>query len=78
MLIFFVPQRAAHNISELNLFLYFRISGVSDVISACDVGVTFTLTCDSRRPLEVPAAFVPLEPAPNPNVRKDLCFCCNG
>lgn len=27
------PHNAAHKISELNLFLYFLISGVSDVMS---------------------------------------------
>lgn len=45
------PHNAAHKISELNLFLYFRISGVSDVMS-CVVGVTLTFgPCDSRRML---------------------------
>ena len=36
------PHRAAHKISELNLFLYFRISGVS-VVRSWEVGVTLTL-----------------------------------
>jgi hypothetical protein len=64
------PQRAAQRISELNLFLYLRISGVSEPTS-CDVGVTFTLTCDSRR-------VGPEPPAPNPNVRNERCFCWRG
>lgn len=38
-----LPQSAAHKISELNLFLYFLISGVS-ADDSWDVGVTFTLT----------------------------------
>jgi hypothetical protein len=64
------PQRAAQRISELNLFLYLRISGVSEPTS-CEVGVTFTLTCDSRR-------VGPEPPAPNPNVRNERCFCWRG
>lgn len=36
------PQRAAHRISELNLFLYLRISGVS-VGGRVLVGFTFTM-----------------------------------
>lgn len=64
------PHRAAHRISELNRFLYFRISGVSLVMS-CDVGVTFTLTWLSRRDGPEP-------PAPNPNVKKLRCFCCKA
>lgn len=64
------PQRAAHRISELNLFLYLRISGVSEPTS-CDVGVTFTFTCDSRR-------VGPEPPAPNPKVRNERCFCWSG
>lgn len=66
----YIPQRAAHKISELNLFLYFLISGVSDPIS-CDVGVTLTFTCDSR-------LLGPEPPAPKPKVKKDLCFCWRG
>ncbi|KAI9587033.1 hypothetical protein GQX74_002880 [Glossina fuscipes] len=50
---------AAHRISELKRFLYFRISGVS-LEASCDVGVTLTLTCDSRRDGPEP-------PAPKPN-----------
>ena len=38
----FTPQRAAQSISELNRFLYFRISGVSEVISWPPVGATLT------------------------------------
>lgn len=66
----FTPHKAAHRISELNRFLYLRISGVSLVMS-CDVGVTFTLTWLSRRDGPDP-------PAPNPNVRKLRCFCCKA
>lgn len=66
----FTPHRAAHRISELNRFLYFRISGVSLVMS-WDVGVTFTLTWLSRRDGPEP-------PAPNPNVKKLRCFCCKA
>lgn len=62
----FTPHKAAHRISELKRFLYLRISGVSLVMS-CDVGVTFTLTWLSRRDGSEP-------PAPNPNVKKLLCF----
>uniref|UniRef100_A0A1A9UL75 Uncharacterized protein n=1 Tax=Glossina austeni TaxID=7395 RepID=A0A1A9UL75_GLOAU len=58
----FTPQSAAHRISELKRFLYFRISGVS-LEASCDVGVTLTLTCDSRRDGPEP-------PAPKPNVKK--------
>lgn len=65
----YLPHSAAHKISLLNLFLYFLISGVSELTS-CDVGVTLTLTCDSL--LEGP------DPALNPNVRKDRCFCCKA
>lgn len=65
----FTPHKAAHKISELNRFLYLRISGVSLVASCCDVGVTFTFTWLSRR--EAP----PELPAPKPNVRKLRCFC---
>lgn len=64
-----LPHKAAHKISLLNRFLYFLISGVSDDTS-CDVGVTFTFTCDSLR--DCP------EPAPKPNVIKERCFCCNA
>lgn len=64
------PHNAAHKISELKRFLYFLISGVSLVIS-WDVGVTLTLTWLSRRDGPEP-------PAPNPNVRKLRCFCCNA
>lgn len=67
------PQRAAQSISELNRFLYLRISGVS-LAASCDVGVTFTFTSrslDSRRDGPEP-------PAPNPNVKKLLCFCCRA
>lgn len=43
---FSLPHKAAHSISELNLFLYFRISGVS----LCGrVFVGFTLTTDPFR-----------------------------
>lgn len=63
----FTPHNAAHKISELNLFLYFRISGVS-LVASCDVGVTLTLTWLSRRDGPEP-------PAPNPKVRKLRCFC---
>lgn len=67
----FTPHNAAHKISELNRFLYFRISGVS-LVASCDVGVTLTLTWLSRRDGPEP-------PAPNPNVRKLRCFCwCNA
>lgn len=66
------PHNAAQRISELNRFLYFRISGVSLVASCCDVGVTLTFTWLSRR--EAP----PELPAPNPNVRKLRCFCCKA
>lgn len=62
------PQSAAHRISELNLFLYLRISGVS-LVASCEVGVTLTLTWLSRRDGPEP-------PAPKPNVRKLRCFCC--
>lgn len=64
------PHNAAHRISELNRFLYLRISGVSLVIS-WDVGVTFTLTWLSRRDGPDP-------PALKPNVRKLRCFCCSA
>lgn len=65
------PHNAAHKISELNRFLYFRISGVS-LVASCDVGVTLTFTWLSRRDGPEP-------PAPNPNVRKLRCFCwCNA
>lgn len=70
---FIWPQRAAHNISELNLFLYLRISGVSEPISWL-VGVTLTLTWLSLR--DGPPD--PAPPAPNPNVKKLRCFCCKG
>lgn len=70
------PQRAAHKISELNLFLYLRISGVSESMS-CDVGVTLTLTCDSLREAPPdPVVPPPAPPAPKPKVRKLRCFCC--
>jgi len=43
---FALPHKAAHSISELNLFLYLRISGVS----LCGrVLVGFTLTTDPFR-----------------------------
>lgn len=58
------PHSAAQRISLLNRFLYFLISGVSEARSWL-VGVTLTLTCDSRL----------AGPAPNPKVRKDRCFC---
>lgn len=64
------PHNAAHKISELNRFLYLRISGVS-LDASCDVGVTLTLTWLSRRDGPEP-------PAPNPNVRKLRCFCCRA
>lgn len=64
------PHNAAHKISELKRFLYLRISGVS-LVASCDVGVTFTLTWLSRRDGPEP-------PAPNPNVKKLRCFCCNA
>lgn len=64
------PHNAAHKISELKRFLYFLISGVS-LVASCDVGVTFTFTWLSRRDGPEP-------PAPNPNVRKLRCFCCNA
>lgn len=63
------PHKAAHKISELNRFLYLRISGVSLVASCCEVGVTLTFTWLSRR--DAP----PELPAPKPNVRKLRCFC---
>lgn len=64
------PQSAAHSISELKRFLYLRISGVS-LAASCEVGVTFTLTVDSRR-------VGPEPPAPKPKVRKLRCFCCSA
>lgn len=63
----FTPHNAAHKISELKRFLYFRISGVS-LEASCDVGVTLTLTWLSR--LDGPEP-----PAPKPKVRKLRCFC---
>lgn len=75
-----LPHNAAQRISELNLFLYLRISGVSEDRS-CPVGVTLTLTWLSRReafPPEPPVPPLPVEPAPNPNVRNERCFCCKG
>lgn len=63
------PHKAAHKISLLNLFLYFLISGVSDETS-CDVGVTLTLTCDSRRD--------GAELTPKPKAKKERCFCCKA
>lgn len=81
ILVAYLPHKAAHKISELNLFLYLRISGVSDDTS-CPVGVTLTLTWLSRReafPPEPPVPPpLPVEPAPNPKVRNERCFCCNG
>lgn len=74
------PHKAAHKISELNLFLYLRISGVSGEPS-CPVGVTLTLTWLSRRdafPPEPAVPPLPVEPAPKPNVRNERCFCCKG
>lgn len=62
------PQRAAQRISELNLFLYLRISGVS-LVASWEVGVTLTFTWLSRRDGPEP-------PAPKPKVRKLRCFCC--
>lgn len=64
------PHRAAHRISELNRFLYFRISGVS-LVASWVVGVTLTLIWLSRRDGPDP-------PAPNPKVKKLLCFCCSA
>lgn len=64
------PHNAAHSISELKRFLYLRISGVS-LVASCDVGVTLTFICDSRR-------VGPEPPAPKPNVRKLRCFCCSA
>lgn len=64
------PHSAAQSISELKRFLYLRISGVS-LDASWDVGVTFTLTVDSRR-------VGPEPPAPNPKVRKLRCFCCSA
>lgn len=66
----FTPHSAAHRISELKRFLYFRISGVS-LAASCDVGVTFTFTWLSR--LDGPDP-----PAPKPNVKKLRCFCCRA
>lgn len=37
---------------------------------SCDVGVTFTFTCDSL--------LLCAEPAPKPNVRNERCFCCKA
>ena len=44
------PHNEAQSISELNRFLYFLISGVSDEgsVIGCE-GVTFTLICEPRR-----------------------------
>ena len=40
-----LPHKAAHNMSELNFFLYFLISGVSCVLeSLFKLGATFTFT----------------------------------
>ena len=77
-----LPHKEAQRTSELNLFLYFLISGVSETAS-CEVGVTFTLMLDSRRggmallgpPARSPAAG-PVPLAPKPNVRNERCFCC--
>lgn len=77
-LVKYSPQSAAHRISELNLFLYLRISGVSEDRS-CPVGVTLTFTWLSRREaLPEPPVPLPVDPAPKPNVRNDRCFCCKG
>lgn len=65
-----LPQSAAHKISELNLFLYFLISGVS-AEDSWDVGVTFTLTWLSLRG----EGEGPVPPAPKPKVRKERCLC---
>lgn len=71
----------------MNLFLYFLISGVSEMAS-CDVGVTFTLMLDSRRGGKAlldpppaseersPPAAGPVPLAPKPNVKNERCFCC--
>ena len=45
----FLPHSEAQSISELNRFLYFLISGVSDDCSVVWEGVTFTLICEPRR-----------------------------
>ena len=74
----FTPQSAAQRISELNLFLYLRISGVSAPKSCC--GVTLTLIWLSRRggtptlpTPTLPPTGSPL-PAENPKLRKLFCF----
>jgi hypothetical protein len=76
-----LPHNEAHKISELNLFLYFLISGVSDVASWVCAGVTFTLIWDPRRDwldwLDCEPTVEPLL-APNPNAEKDLWWRIDG
>ena len=56
--------------SELNFFLYLRISGVSVSIT---VGVTLTLICDPRRADAICGAICcPFVLAPKPNAENDL------
>lgn len=67
-----LPHKDAHKISELNLFLYFLISGVSDIDSCVCAGVTLTLICDPRRDwLDCEPTVDPLL-APKPKAEKDL------
>lgn len=49
ILLYNIPHSEAHKTSELNLFLYFLISGVSSKLLAVD-GDTFTFTKDPFRP----------------------------
>lgn len=74
-----LPQREAHNISELKRFLYFLISGVSDMDSCVWAGVTFTLICDPRLEdwLDWDPTVDPLL-APNPNAENDLWWRIDG
>lgn len=71
---FALPHKAAHSISELNLFLYLRISGVS----LCGrVFVGFTLTTDPFRVGSCLIASDLIASLENPTEKKKKIKCMN-
>ena len=70
---FHLPQSAAHKISELNLFLYFLISGVS--LSTIE-GCTLTLILDPLLWASLSNSFLRLPPAWKPKAWNDADDCC--